>query len=308
MINNYTGSNDSYKLDQTFSNHLLIYGQVALMIPSVFVTITLGPLTDRFGRKMGLVLPSLGSMMQGIINLLIVKFSLSPYYFIIGFFVNGVTGSYASAIASGTAYIADVSSPRWRTLRIAIVETGLAFGRGVGQWIVGYWLEEIRCDFIPLLCFYTGLYAFISAYAILMPESLTRSEREKIRSKNPISLRSYVEGFKLYCGRLSIRSTWKLYVGTFVSCFFLFNYIGAGLINLYVLKALPFDFSPSKIGNYESIKAISNGIVNAAVTGGMVFLKVSDVWIVIIPLLFQSICSLLIGFARNTWQLYTSES
>ena len=282
-----------------------MYGQVAFTIPSVIVAITLGPLTDIFGRKIGLALPSLGAMMQGILSLLVVKFNLSPYYFIVGYFIYGMMGGYPSAIASATSYIADVSSPRWRTLRIAIIESGIAFGRGVGQFMVGYWLEKRKCNFIPLFYFYTGLFAFLSVYGVLMPESLTHSERKEIRRKNPIGLRSYIEGFKLYCGKLSVRTTWKLYVRTFASCVFFFNFVGAGLINVYVLKSLPFDFTPSKIGYYESIKSLSNGIVNSLVTGGMVFLKVPDIWIVIIPLLFQSVCSMLIGFARKTWQIYT---
>lgn len=180
MINNYTGNNDSYKLDQTFSSHLLIYGQVVFTISSVFVTIALGSLTDIFGRKIGLALPSLGGMMQGLWSLLVVKFNLSPYYFIIGYFVSGMTGGYASAIASATSYIADVSSLRWRTLRIAIIESGIAFGRGMGQLTVGYWLEESKCNFIPLLCFYTALFAFLSIYGILIPD--THSERKE---RNP---------------------------------------------------------------------------------------------------------------------------
>ena len=57
LINNNTGSNDSYKVVESQSNHLAAFAQVATVVPSVLVTIVLGPLLDKYGRKIGLLLP-----------------------------------------------------------------------------------------------------------------------------------------------------------------------------------------------------------------------------------------------------------
>ena len=46
----------------------------------------------------------------------------------------------------------------------------------------------------------------------VLPESLSSREREELQDKEPRGFQAYVEGFKLYCGKLSIRSTWNIYV------------------------------------------------------------------------------------------------
>ena len=308
MIDNYTGNNNSYKLDQSFSNHLVAYGQVANRVPSIFITILMGPLTDRFGRKMGVYLPALGNTLQGIFSIFIIKYNLNPYYFILANFIGGIFGDFTGILASSFSYVADISSPRWRSLRIGLVESGLAFGGSIGVFFGGYWLNKINCDFIPVTIFYTACNFAAVVYVILfVPESLTKSERKKIVNKNPKGIRAYFQGIKLFGGSLSFLSTWKLYVAIIAANVLVLNIAGNILISVYFLKTPPFSFNPLQIGIYQSTRSAAQGVANLVFVGGLVLLSISDVWIMLTAVLVNFGCNMCIGFSNKAWEVYTSK-
>lgn len=307
LINNYTHNNNSYKAVESASNHLVIYCQIAYCVPSILVTITLGPLMDRFGRHIGMVLPIAGITIQGIISIYIVAYNLDPYYFILANFMGGTLGGVTSIFAASFAYVADVTAHRWRSLRIGLVEAAMAFGSSGGQFLSGYWLHKGNCDYMPPLLFCTGCSLFVLAYVVfVLPEARTTSERAMLRCKSPDWLRSYIEGFKLYCGRLSLPSTWKLYAATIVIMVMGLNIIGSVYIGVYFLKAPPFDFNSLHIGFYQGLKSTSQGLANIFIVGAFVLLKVGDTWMMLVALLFHIVCNALIGFSSRAWQLYAS--
>ncbi len=309
LIDNYTGNNNSYKLDESFSNHLVMYGQAARTVPSIVVTMMLGPVMDRFGRRIGIVLPVIGTTLQGIFTFFIVKYSLDPYYFILANFIGGILGGHTCILAASFAYIADISTPRWRSLRIGFVESAMALGGGVGTFVVGYWLHEINCNFIPPLLFYIGCNLVIIAYMVLfVPESLTRSEREQQCAKNPRGPRAYIQGVKLYLGGLSLSYTWTLYVCTIIIFVMVVNVYGGFLIDVYFLKALPFDFNSFQIGIFQAVRAASQALANVLFMAALVALSFSDTWILLIATLFHCGCNILIGLSNQVWQLYSSKS
>lgn len=307
LINNYTHDDNSYKEVESLSNHLVVYCQIASSLPSVVMTIILGPIMDRFGRKIGMMLPTAGITIQGIISIYIVTYNLDPYYFILANFIGGALGGATSIFSASFAYVADVTSQRWRSLRIGLVEAAMAFGGSGGLFLSGYWLHKDNCDYMPPLYFFTGCNFFILAYvAFVLPEALTANERAMLLSKSPHGIRSYIEGFKLYCGKLSLSSTWKLYAVTITVMAAGSSMLGSQYIEVYFLKAPPFDFNSLHIGFYQALRSISRGLANILIVGVFVFLKVGDVWIMTVALIFHIVCNSLIGFSSKAWQLYAS--
>ena len=308
MINNYTGSNSTYKLDETFSNHLVAYAQVANTVPSVVITLILGPITDRYGRKIGIILPAVGVIIQTIFSIFIVRFSLHPYYFILANFLGGLFGNFACMLAASFSYIADVSTPRWRSLRIGIVEAGLAIGSSIGHLLGGYWLDRVNCDYVyPLIFCAACNFAIVVYVMFLVPESLSPSKREEMHLKNPSGLRAYIEGFRLYFGALSLSSTWKLYVATIVANLAIINMFGAEIVDVYFLKALPFDFNAFWIGIYQAVRSASQGLSSILILSVLVALHVGDVWIMLLATMVNIAGNILVGFARLRWQLFASK-
>jgi len=304
----FTGSNDSYKQVQANSNHLVLYVLLVNKLTSIAVTtLFIAPLTDRVGRKIGLILPGVGAVLQGLLGIFVIKYKMNPYYFILGGFLAGLFGDMTSILAASFAYVADVSGVRWRSLRIGVIEGFMAVGSAVGQLSVGYWLEKINCYFIPPMILYVAANAAIIIYvAVFVPSGLPGGKRkEAVNSKKESVVSTYAEGARLYCGGLSLRTTWKLYVVTLVTNVAILNISGSGILSVFYLMSPPLNFNSSQIGIYQFVRSLTQGLSNLAITGLLVAINVSDTWMMLMAFLVGGSCEVLMGFSKYAWQIYT---
>ncbi len=148
----------------------------------------LGNLSDRFGRRPVLLLSLLGLTFD------YVMMSIAPvvWYLFIGRVIAGIAGA---ALATATAYMADITPPHKRTHRFGLI--GAAFGLG---FIIGPVVGGELGEFGPRVPFYAaaGLaFANFLFGLFVLPESLPKTSRRKfdIRRANPfgavLSLRKY---------------------------------------------------------------------------------------------------------------------
>ncbi len=73
------GGKGTYVEVETLSSHLNIYVSLCNQIPSIIFTLLYGPLSDRFGRRLVIVIVSLSAITQGMLSLGIVHWNLSVY-------------------------------------------------------------------------------------------------------------------------------------------------------------------------------------------------------------------------------------
>ena len=303
-VDNY-GGNGSFKTVETWSNDLVVYGQVANRIPAIIITILAGPLSDRFGRKPLLFIGTIGSTMGAFISLLIVHFQWNPYYFIVANFVSGITGDAAMILSGGFSYVADISSDKWRGLRIGIIEGVMSIGSGVGPTLVGYWLQWNSCNFIQPLWLYAGCNLACGLYVLFcIPESLTKAERKELTARNPKGLKSMLHGCGIFSGFSPQYSVWKLWAANFVACLFSFNVLGSNLITLYFLKAPPFDVDAQMVGLYQGVYYASRLLSNTILMAIFSAMKMPEAAIALVAVAFNSSCNLLLGFSRKVYQVY----
>ena len=148
----------------------------------------LGNLSDRFGRRPVLLASLLGLTFDYLMM------SIAPFvwYLFIGRIIAGIAGA---AVATATAYMADITPPHKRTHRFGLI--GAAFGLGfiIGP-VIGGELGELG----PRVPFYAaaGLaFANFLFGLFVLPESLPKANRRKfdIRRANPfgavLALRKY---------------------------------------------------------------------------------------------------------------------
>ena len=304
LIDEYTGSQNSYKQDETQSNNLVIYTSLAGTFPGVLVALIMGPVTDRYGRKLGILLPSIGSFILGLSSMYIIYFNINPLYLILANLFLGVTGDVTTLIAACFAYIADTSSMRWRSFRIAAVEGILALGKLSGNLIGGYWLRGVNCNFFPLMIFYTATTVAMILYTVCMPESYTREKRKKLMNKGVRGfLQKYVKGLKLYFGEVSF-SMYVLYVVTGALFVAVLSIQGSLVLSVYFLKAVPFEFDPVQISYYQALKSATQGIF-CLLFFLFVFCNVKDSVLLLLGFIVSGLCNVLTGFADTNWELYS---
>jgi DHA1 family tetracycline resistance protein-like MFS transporter len=148
----------------------------------------LGNLSDRFGRRPVL----LASLLGLTFDYLMMSIAPVVWYLFIGRIIAGIAGA---ALATATAYMADITPPHKRTHRFGLI--GAAFGLG---FIIGPVIGGELGEFGPRVPFYAaaGLaFANFLFGLLVLPESLPKTSRRKfdIRRANPFgaiaALRKY---------------------------------------------------------------------------------------------------------------------
>jgi DHA1 family tetracycline resistance protein-like MFS transporter len=148
----------------------------------------LGNLSDRFGRRPVL----LASLLGLTFDYLMMSIAPVVWYLFIGRIIAGIAGA---AVATATAYMADITPPHKRTHRFGLI--GAAFGLG---FIIGPVIGGELGEFGPRVPFYAaaGLaFANFLFGLLVLPESLPKHSRRKfdIRRANPfgaiLALRQY---------------------------------------------------------------------------------------------------------------------
>ncbi len=148
----------------------------------------LGNLSDRFGRRPIL----LGSLLGLTFDYAMMGFAPVVWYLFIGRFVSGVAGA---AVATATAYMADITQPHKRTQRFGLI--GAAFGLG---FIIGPVIGGELGEFGPKVPFYAAAALAFANFLFglfVLPESLGREHRRpfSIKRANPfgalLSLRKF---------------------------------------------------------------------------------------------------------------------
>jgi DHA1 family tetracycline resistance protein-like MFS transporter len=148
----------------------------------------LGNLSDRFGRR-----PVLLCSLAGLtFDYLMMSIAPVVWYLFVSRIIAGIAGA---AVATATAYMADITPPHKRTHRFGLI--GAAFGLG---FIIGPVIGGELGEFGPRAPFFAaaGLaFANLLFGLFVLPESLPRANRRKfdIRRANPfgavVALRKY---------------------------------------------------------------------------------------------------------------------
>ncbi|NGP17887.1 TCR/Tet family MFS transporter [Devosia aurantiaca] len=148
----------------------------------------LGNLSDRYGRRPVLLISLLGLTFDYLMM------SIAPFvwYLFIGRIIAGIAGA---ALATATAYMADITPPHKRTHRFGLI--GAAFGLG---FIIGPVIGGELGEFGPRVPFYAAAGLAFANFLFgwfVLPESLPKASRRKfdIRRANPLgavmALRKY---------------------------------------------------------------------------------------------------------------------
>ena len=300
-LSNY--SRQVYKDVLSESNLVVAYSQAAIVPAAILVTLMLMPYLDRHGYRLGLILPASGSVLKGVLVILLVYYDVNPYWIPAVSFLCSTSGELVLFMSTSLAYISQVSQPKWVTMRIAICEAAACFGEATGKFLAGFILHVSNCNYTVLLLFFIAFNLTSILYTVLfLPEALTKDQREKtFKGKKFFSV----------CGELrqifteSFSKTWRLLILLmYLSISFVLPY-GNSLIMLYFLKALPFNFNPLRIGIVQAIIYYGRSMYNILLAVILSFAKVPDVGVIFVSLLVSVSCSVLFGLAREGWEIYT---
>ncbi|XP_004450011.1 proton-coupled folate transporter isoform X1 [Dasypus novemcinctus] len=126
---------------ETLTSHWTLYMNLGGLLVGLFSATLLGAWSDCVGRRPLLVLASFGLLLQALLNVFVVQLQLPVGYFVLGRILCAFLGDFGGLLAAGFASVADVSSDRSRTFRMALLEACIGVAGMLASLIGGHWLR-----------------------------------------------------------------------------------------------------------------------------------------------------------------------
>lgn len=129
---------------QSRSSHWLLYVNLASGLPSIFLSMIYGSLSDRLGRKIFIALPPIGSIVNTAVILLVfyLEDTLPIAFFLLGAFASGIFGNFSVLNFGVYSYASDISAHSRRTVQIGVLESMTYLGATLSLLIGGVWIKS----------------------------------------------------------------------------------------------------------------------------------------------------------------------
>ncbi|EDO48820.1 predicted protein [Nematostella vectensis] len=95
-------------------------------LPALIMGLFIGPWTDSGGRKLALMVPVLGSILESLLTICVMHFSWPLYVIYAGNALNGLTGFFSALFQVSMSYIADISDPSQIAFRLVPLISALS--------------------------------------------------------------------------------------------------------------------------------------------------------------------------------------
>ena len=170
---------------QSLVSKFTLYCNLVVGLLSAFTTPMLGTISDRYGRKVTMSITVLGLVLCESIIIIVARCpdTVSVYWILLGYAMDGLSGSFIAAMALSYAYASDCTAPDKRHVVFgyyqATLFAGIAFGPIVAGYIVKATGQLLSIFYIALVAH--GLFLFFLLF--IVPESLTKKRQLLARQK-----------------------------------------------------------------------------------------------------------------------------
>lgn len=184
------GDNDQCRLPEVASRVSLftLWGSLIAGLLSALSSPKLGALSDRYGRKPMLIFTSIGTIAGEIITIFAATYpeTFPVWVLLVGYALDGLTGSFIVAMAIANSYATDCTPPATRNVAFGYFHICLFLGIALGPIAAGYLVKatgKVVIVFYILTAVHTFFVLFI---ALAVPESLSKKRQMQAREKHEI--------------------------------------------------------------------------------------------------------------------------
>ncbi|XP_023930958.1 solute carrier family 46 member 3 isoform X1 [Lingula anatina] len=247
------------------SSSWVLYITVPKAIITVPLSLLYGSYSDRGGRKIPILMPCIGLLINYVIVGVVIFFQLDLYFIAIACAVEALFGSIATNYLGIFAYTADISSIKVLTFRIAVLEGLIGVTYSLTQLGLGYLIETTGFMYPILIA--AGLQLINIIYVCLLKETIQRSEDAKF-----LSCENFQKIFRLFVVDNGSHRLWKIRL--LMLCTFI---IGLPCIAVYDVQTLfqlnaPLCWTSVKIGFFLA------GRFTASLLAQMILTKIFNRW------------------------------
>ncbi|KAH8373068.1 hypothetical protein KR009_011225 [Drosophila setifemur] len=176
------GSEEAKKIEvkvQEYSADIMMTTSLLESIIPAFVSLFLGPWSDKFGRRPILLTTFTGYFTGAIILIIITRITMftniSPWWFLLSSVPSVLSGGTCALITGIYCYISDVAKERKRALRMVLNEASLCTGMMVGNVASGYIYAATNAVTLFVIAGILMSMALVYVY-FLVPESLSPAD------------------------------------------------------------------------------------------------------------------------------------
>ena len=312
----WTNASSTGDIVEAETGLLILMANVALGVMSIFGTLMLGPLSNRFGRKPALLTILAGMVLQAVLILLIVELDLNVHLFVLGSCLRGVTGGVAGVYSISYSYISEFDRDRkWMVIRIGVIETLSFLAVALGLVMGGVSIDELRCQFGAPAYIILGFIVCAFFYTLIATSESHDHIFATVTSRNPVprkearvhaSPQALLEGAGLFFGRSSSPRL-KLWLGVVIMAVTVMNTSGmTAVLTLYLLHP-PLVFNPLYIGGFLGTSEFLHGLVLVVGLPVLLSMGVHDGTIIGLSILLTISMNITLGFADAAWQVFLGE-
>lgn len=300
---------------QSETSHWILYTNLASGIPTILVSLVYGSLSDLLGRRLFIILPAVGSVLNSIVVLFV--FYIAPKkisLYLIGAVLSGVTGGFSAFNFAVYSYAADNSNHDNRTRRIGCLEAMTYFGSTLSGFVSGVWI--MYQGFGPPYFGILACHITVIFYVILFLPASTSSNHQT-RLERPINA-TYVANVNVtnVCTTTLDAIVTKLYqfgclfvsscqLGALFVVFFVLEINFLGIVDTVVLYGLTrLCWGPDFVGYFLASKSLVSGIAASLILPFLTYCGIKDIIIAVVGIISGAAALTVMGVATHTWVMF----
>lgn len=174
---------------QSLVANFTLYGNLIAGILSAMISPKLGTLSDRYGRKKLMAYSATGLVLGDFITVLCASYPemFHVQWLLVGFFFDGICGSFTGSMALTFAYASDCTPPARRNIVFGWFHGCLFGGIALGPVLGGYVTKAsgniVTIFYVTLAC-HCAYFLFVG---FIIPESLTKARQQAVRETESLA-------------------------------------------------------------------------------------------------------------------------
>ena len=287
----------------------LMYYRIIVNLPAIFLGLFCGAWSDKYGRKVPMLLPSLGSVFSVLLYMCsLASDNWTIGWILVGAFVQGIFGKSSVITMAVNSYASDITDKEDRTQKLGKLLAMNFFGLFVGSLLSGIFQD--MSDLPATLCMVVFIHgAAIMITVVFMPESipLPSEKPEAFVDRGPCLLGNVKDSLSVLSKRRANKGRMLLQVLFLVSVVNQTCKIGETDITLLFVTRSPLSWPKSWYGYLLSLDYAVMGLCLFILLPILsTILKLPDVSIIILGILCKIVRLIWAGFCTETWMVYTS--
>lgn len=233
---------------------VLMYADIAAIVPSFFITILLGGYSDLHGRIDVLMLSLVGAAIRLLIVIVMFLFNLSVYFLVLASFIDSFFGMSSTFVCCLYSYLSDITSNEERSYRLVVIEVFAGLGNILSNLLTGYFITTL--GFLWSLIIFLSIIFLTIIYVAFLKESI---DIENSSDKPYLSFKYFTDTYKLFKGTEGdTNSRFDLIFVLFIIFLISFGQYGSVNVQVLFIISFPLCLSAAFVGYFLTLVTTFN--------------------------------------------------